>query len=598
MRALAALPAGLLGLLTALAAACSTGRAPDQDGRVSDAAMADQRASADGRGDGTALDARRDAPGDARTPDGPRGDATAADRGPCQPVVPPRANAIDPCRLAHRPSDPRHLSSRTPTAIESVTVRLEATAGDVKKVVLRLWTGVLRELPMTLESSSAGLDIFKVTIPASARPTYYRFRLEDGSATLFLTAKGTRTAPTGADDYWLAPTASGKTLHYPTDLAQPELLLRGATGSYTKVAMSFESPLRAGATNLGAAKQELSFYLRDAKTGVEDRPPGGGDYRLPADLDEAWLEKGTLFDVPPELLDLGLVDVHTHPFDASWAYDPSPMTALLPANGITHALTMTPDTIALQLSRLAALHKAQRWIVPVVWVIPGQHAVADVEDLLAHHGFKAMKFHPTVHKFPADGAIVDPFMALAVKYKVPVAFHTATDDPSTPTRLVALARRYPTVPIVMMHTNLGALEKASTLALIQPVPNLYAETSWMNPSSVLEAMRTLDASRTLFGTDATVDGLQHFSKQSIANPQGQFVYTVPQVIAEVKVKAHPDAYANWARLTAIRLYGLRFRPDPDLLDTDGDGTPDATDADADNDGRVGAADPAPLDPSR
>jgi hypothetical protein len=72
-------------------------------------------------------------------------------------------------------------------------------------------------------------------------------------------------------------------------------------------------------------------------------------------------------------------------------------------------------------------------------------------------------------------------------------------------------------------------------------------------------MQMLDSSRTLFGTDATVDGWQHFTNKSIADPSGQYTLTIPDVIAQVRARANADAYANWARLTAIRLYDLRFK---------------------------------------
>ena len=109
-------------------------------------------------------------------------------------------------------------------------------------------------------------------------------------------------------------------------------------------------------------------------------------------------------------------------------------------------------------------------------------------------------------------------------------------------------------------------------------------------------MKVLDSSRTLFGTDSTVDGYQQFTKKSIANPSGQYVYTIPVVMAQVKQMVHPGAWANWAYLTTIRLYSWRFRPDADLCDTDGDGQPDATDGDDDNNGKPDGVDKAPLDP--
>jgi len=580
--------------LAALAPACSSSGAGDA-GPTDLRAAAERRREAGGE------------PADGPTADGPTADGRrleggAADQQPCQPPQPAKANSVDTCKLSHRPSDPGHLSTKTPAATEAVTVRLETQAGDVQKVTLRLWTGVMRELPMTLESSAGGVDHYRAVVPPSARPSYYRFRLEDGAAVVQLTRGGPQATASGADDFWIAPSATGKTVHYATDFAQPELRWRTSpSGAYQSLTMSAELAGRAGATGLGAAGSELFFFVRDGKTGSEDHPPGGGDYRLAPDLDEAWLDQGALFDVDPVTVTLDLLDCHTHPFSnasGTFTYDPQPLITQLPGQGIGRALTMTTGSPSTQLAQLAALHQAQRWLTPLVWVDPQAHTVAEVEDLLANHGFRGLKFHPVVTPYPADGAAMDPFLDLAAKHRVPVQIHSATDDYAKPWRVVALAKRHPSVPVVMIHTELGALDKTAALAVIKPQPNVYAETSWTNPESILQAMATLDSSRTLFGTDSTVDGYQQFTKQSIANPQGQYVYTLPAVIAAVKAQASAGAYANWARLTAIRLYSVRFRPDADLLDTDGDGLPDQGDPDPDNDGEVGAADPAPLDPSR
>jgi hypothetical protein len=523
------------------------------------------------------------------------------DSRPCESPDPPRSNYVDTCRLAHRPSDASHLSNKTPAGTEPVTVRLETQAGDVQKVTLRVWTGLARELPMTLEATHGGLDIYRAAIPPSARPVYYRFKIEEGSAVVYLTRGGPQTTPpTSADDFFVAPVASDKTIHYATDFTQPEIWIR-AGGTYSKKPMVSEGTTRAGVTGAGTAGQEMFFYLKDAKTGSEDHPPGGGDYRMPSDWDEAWLDQGTLFDVDPDTVTLDRLDCHTHPFNrvgSSIVYDPAPLVSLLPANGIGAALTMVGGTFAAQKAALGDLHRKNRWIVPLVWVSPADDTVAGAEDLLKNAGFRGLKFHPVIDSYPADGPLMDPFLDLAAKYRVPVQIHSATDDVAQPARIVALAKRHPDVPIVMIHTELGAIDKTATLNLIKPVPNIYAETSWTNPESILQAMSLLDSSRTLFGTDSTIDGYQMFTNQSIANPQGAYVYTVTQVMAMVQAQANPGAYANWARLTGIRLYGWRFRPDPDLYDTDGDGIPDVSDPDDDNDGKPDGSDPGPLNPSK
>jgi len=559
----------LLALAVAGGLACSSSAHHPRDGGDS--------GSADAPGSDAMRDARTD-----------RGDAGCGPVGTVQ---------IDPCRLRHDPGDEDQLSDRHPATTASVTVRLYGAAGEVKQAALHYWVawqGTWRALEMAA-TTIGGEDRLAAALPPAARPVYYRFELSDGQQSLWLGDRGAAATAAAAGAFAYVPAGGGKTLRYFTDFAQPELRVREGTGHVT-VPLSQTAPGLFAAGGLGSAGEPLEFYVRDADGGAEDRPPGGGEYYLAADLEEAWLERGTLFDVDPTTLTLAPIDAHTHPYGSGFTYDPAPMITQLPANGIIGALTMVSGSTTSQRAALVQLHAQQRWIVPLVWVNPSSHSVADVEALLRDHRFAGLKFHPSVHGFPADSAALDPFMQLAATYRVPVQFHSATDDNAKPARIIALAQRHPDVPVLMIHTELGQLDKTAVLAQIAPVPNIYAETSWTNSESILQAMSVLDSSRTIFGTDATVDGDEHFSKQSIADPQGQYVLTVPDVMAAVEAQAHPDAYANWAYLNTIRLYRWRFAPDPDLYDTDGDGQPDDDDTDDDDDRVPDGDDGAPLDP--
>jgi hypothetical protein len=376
-----------------------------------------------------------------------------------------------------------------------------------------------------------------------------------------------RDAGTSGPDAASAPDGSArvdaglgaKLLHYFTDFAEPELAIHGGT----TVPMSSEGTgvVRA---SFGDAGHEALFFPRDAASGHEDHPPGGGEYRMPADLDEAWLFKGAIFDVDPRRLSIDLIDAHTHPFnraaDGSIVPDSGPLLEVEQAQGVAMALTMVNGTFADQLALVGGMCQSRAWLVPLVWIEPQRDAVADVEAMLRDHGCKGLKFHPTLSAYDADGPLMDQFLELARRYRVPVQLHSATDDHATPERIAALARRFPDVSVVMVHTELGAIDKHHALSTIVDLPNVFAETSWTNPDGVLLAMQLLDSSRTLFGTDATVDGREHYTKQSIADPSGQYTLTLPEVISQVRARADPDAFANWARLTVTRLYGLRFKP--------------------------------------
>jgi|GEM_PF-4251425 predicted TIM-barrel fold metal-dependent hydrolase len=521
--------------------------------------------------------------------------------GPCASSTPALPDHIEACGVLHLPDFSFYLSAQQPKTTETIAIRLHTKLNDVQKVKLRYWDGSEHEETMSKAGSDDKGDVYLLELPATARPTYYRFVLIDGTATAQLNREGlTEQTPQAKDDFFVSPKLSAKTIRYRTNFAKPEIRVNSGTG-YTSHPLVHAEGEMYSAEGLGQAGQPLLFYFHDGASGAEDHPPGGGDYYVEPDLGEAWVHKGTVFDVAPETLSLGPIDIHTHPYNKvndQLVIDGKPMTTLLPAQGIVGALTMMPSSLTTQQSELDMFHQANRWVLPLVWVEPKSHSVAAVEPLLEGGLFRGLKFHPTISAYPADGALMDPFLKLAGKYRLPVSIHSATDDNATPARIVALAKRHPTVSIIMFHTELGAHNKSPAIGLIKDVPNIYAETSWTNHESVLEAFNALDSSRTIFGTDATVDGYDHFSKKSIPNPNGEYVYTIPQVMAELKKQAHPDAYANWAYLNAIRLYRWRFRPDADIHDTDGDGLTDVNDADDDNDGINDTSDPNPLDPSQ
>jgi hypothetical protein len=343
-------------------------------------------------------------------------------------------------------------------------------------------------------------------------------------------------------------------LHYSTGFEQPELV--DAQGRRLRLEPEREGRFRCELALAG----ELSFFLRDARSGEEDRPPGGGTYRLERDRRESWLESGALLDVEPRRLEGALVDAHTHPYRREsgdrFAFDPAALLQL-PRHGVRAALTMLRGPLGEQRRSLGALSRAHPWLVPLAWPRVGVDDPAEVERLLVA-GFRGLKLHPYLDQRAADDPAMDPYLALARRHRVPVQVHSAADDASRPERVLALAARFPEVPVVMVHSGLGIAERGAVLEAARERPNLYLETSWVPADWVVAAIETVDSSRTLFGTDATVDGPLHYEQRSIAGPGGAPPMSVPELLAHVRERVHPAAFANWSLLTAVRLYRLRF----------------------------------------
>ncbi|MBC7541979.1 MAG: amidohydrolase family protein [Candidatus Sericytochromatia bacterium] len=353
-----------------------------------------------------------------------------------------------------------------------------------------------------------------------------------------------------------------KQLHVFSDFSQPVVML-GLPGGTVTVPMSY---IRTGyhVAKLPVDGTDVYFTIKDAVTGKTQALFNGDWYKLPGDMPEAWLRSGAVLDVDPDTIPFDLIDSHTHPYNRDgggrMVYDDKIMLELLPRQGVGMAVTMTAGPLDRQRRRMAALCKGRPWIVPLVWVHARQDTPEQVEVLLRDHGFRGMKFHPTVDRYATDGPAMDGFLDLAERYNVPVQIHSATDDRSRPERFAELAGRHPRVPVIMVHTELGALSKGAALETIRELPNLIAETSWVSPEGILETMALLGSERALYGTDATVDGHAQYDRHSVPNCHGHFIYRLPDVVAAVRKAAPAADFANWAHLNAIRLYQLRLAP--------------------------------------
>ena len=167
-------------------------------------------------------------------------------------------------------------------------------------------------------------------------------------------------------------------------------------------------------------------------------------------------------------------------------------------------------------------HSEKAGLFPLVWIRPGETSRSEVEERLAA-GAVGLKLHPTVDDYPADDRELDPFMEIAAEAGCPVACHSAPGD-ADPDHIRRLAERFPDVPIILYHTYLGPPEgrrRAADHVLEQP--NLYLETSWCQWRTVLRLIEEVGEDRVLFGSDASIDGSAHYTRNP-PNVEGRETY--------------------------------------------------------------------------
>jgi predicted TIM-barrel fold metal-dependent hydrolase len=135
-----------------------------------------------------------------------------------------------------------------------------------------------------------------------------------------------------------------------------------------------------------------------------------------------------------------------------------------------------------------------------------------------------MKLHPDFDRFLADDRRVDPFLELCRRHRLVAVFHAgAPGGPSAPERIVAAARRHPTVPVVLYHMGADGFDGGSgegqkaAIAVVERSltagdANLYLETAHTPVEWIVEAVRRVGEDRVLFGSDATYYGTAHFER--------------------------------------------------------------------------------------
>lgn len=120
-----------------------------------------------------------------------------------------------------------------------------------------------------------------------------------------------------------------------------------------------------------------------------------------------------------------------------------------------------------------------------------------VEEL----GLRALKLQPQFNGLNPLSAKASWFFGLANQHHLPVVVHTGAGAPfALPSLLIAPARQYPSLPIVIAHSG-SSIYYLEAIIAAQVCPNLYIDLSSLMPHQVLDVLKHIAPSRLMAGSD-------------------------------------------------------------------------------------------------
>jgi len=150
----------------------------------------------------------------------------------------------------------------------------------------------------------------------------------------------------------------------------------------------------------------------------------------------------------------------------------------------------------------------QTRFIPLARVDPNleDDAVRELERAVGTLGARGLFLHPWEETFRVNDPRLDPLLTRCLDLHVPVMVATGYPWVSEAAQVGELARRFPSVPIVMTHggqINISGLGQADAFAVLQRHPNVHIDTSGVYRQDFLEDVATqLGPERLLFGSNS------------------------------------------------------------------------------------------------
>ncbi len=153
-----------------------------------------------------------------------------------------------------------------------------------------------------------------------------------------------------------------------------------------------------------------------------------------------------------------------------------------------------------------------------------------------------VKIHPKLSNLEFRDKRMVPFIEMAGEYGFPILVHTENDGRSNVGFVEEVANRYGEINFIMAHMGMGS-DNSEAIDIIKRNRNIFGDIALVESMNVVRAITECGSDKIIFGTDATVFGIDTYEKY------------LP-VINSIKSNFDSEDLDNVLYKNCIRLYGL------------------------------------------
>lgn len=181
----------------------------------------------------------------------------------------------------------------------------------------------------------------------------------------------------------------------------------------------------------------------------------------------------------------------------------------------------------------------------LLWVKPFTERRSRKLDEFIHTNrefIAGVKIHPKLSNLEFRDKKMLPFIEMAGEFGLPILVHTEDDGRSNVGFVEEVANKYDEISFIMAHMGMGS-DTREAVEIIKRNLNIYGDIALVESMNVVRAITECGSDKILFGTDATVFGIDTYEKY------------LP-VINSIKSNFDSDDVDNVLYKNCMRIYGL------------------------------------------